>query len=291
MAETAAMTVRAPSPALDFAARFARNRGALLGLVVFILVVAAALAAPLLIDRDPLRIVYRPETWPFANPKYPLGTDSLGRDIFALILYGARTTLIIGFVAALTAAALGVIVGACAAWFGGWTDEVLTRITELFQTVPNILLIMTVVAILGQTIGNITLAIGVTMWPPIARLTRAEFLSLRDREFVMACRSMGMGNLRIMAFEILPNAIPPVIVLSSVIIGSSILFESAISFLGLGDPNVPSWGALIGDGRTLIRRSWYICAIPGLAIMFTVLAMNLIGDGLNDALNPKLRDR
>lgn len=279
------------SQSLDLFYRFARNKGALMGLVIIFLVFGAAIAAPWLIDRDPLRIVYRPEIWPFTNARYPLGTDSLGRDILALILYGARTTLIISFAAAFTATVLGVIIGAFAAWFGGWVDEILTRLTELFQTIPNILLIMTVVAVLGQTIGNITFAIGVTMWPPIARLTRAEYLSLRDREFVLACRSMGMGNLRIMVTEILPNAIPPVIVLGSVIIGSSILFESSISFLGLGDPNVASWGALIGDGRTLIRRSWFICAIPGLAIMFTVLAMNLIGDGLNDALNPRLRDR
>ena len=274
----------------EFAVRFARNRGALLGMIILVVVLGLALAAPWLIDANPLRIVSRPEVWPFTNPRFPLGTDSIGRNIFAMVAYGARTTLMIGIVAALTATVIGVVIGAAAAWFGGWIDEILTRITELFQTVPNILLIMTVVAILGQTI-DITMAIGVTMWPGIARMTRAEFLTLKNREFVLACRSMGMSNLRIMAAEILPNAIPPVIVLASVIIGSSILFESAISFLGLGDPNVASWGALIGDGRTLIRRSWYICAIPGVAIMLTVLAMNLIGDGLNDALNPKLRDR
>ncbi|WP_322514167.1 ABC transporter permease [Rhodopseudomonas palustris] len=275
----------------EFAVRFARNRGALLGIIILVVVLALALAAPWLIEQSPLRIVSRPEVWPFTNPRFPLGTDSIGRNILAMVAYGARTTLMIGIVAALTATVIGVVIGAAAAWFGGWIDEILTRITELFQTVPNILLIMTVVAILGQTIDNITMAIGVTMWPGIARLTRAEFLTLKNREFVLACRSMGMSNIRIMAGEILPNAIPPVIVLASVIIGSSILFESAISFLGLGDPNVASWGALIGDGRTLIRRSWYICAIPGVAIMLTVLAMNLIGDGLNDALNPKLRDR
>nr|WP_157038837.1 ABC transporter permease [Rhodopseudomonas palustris] len=285
------MNMKDRSAFAEFALRFARNRGALLGIIIIVVVLGLALAAPWLIEQNPLRIVSRPEVWPFTNPRYPLGTDSIGRNILAMIAYGARTTLMIGIVAALTATAIGVVIGAAAAWFGGWIDEVLTRITELFQTVPNILLIMTVVAILGQTIDNITMAIGVTMWPGIARLTRAEFLTLKNREFVLACRSMGMSNIRIMAGEILPNAIPPVIVLASVIIGSSILFESAISFLGLGDPNVASWGALIGDGRTLIRRSWYICAIPGVAIMLTVLAMNLIGDGLNDALNPKLRDR
>lgn len=277
--------------AMELAARFARNRGAVLGALIIALVIGLALAAPVLIDKNPLRIVSRPEIWPFTDPRFPLGTDSIGRDVLAMIVYGARTTLMIGIVAALTATAIGVMIGAAAAWFGGWIDEILTRLTELFQTVPNILLIMTVVAILGQTIDNITVAIGITMWPGIARLTRAEFLSLKNREFVLACRSIGMGNLRIMIAEILPNAIPPVIVLASVIIGSSILFESSIAFLGLGDPNVASWGALIGDGRALIRRSWYISAIPGLAIMLTVLAMNLIGDGLNDALNPKLKDR
>ena len=276
---------------IDFARRFARNRAALAGLVLVILVIGIAVAAPWMFPRNPLRIVGRPEIWPFVNPRYPLGTDSLGRDIAAMIAYGARTTLLIGLCASLTATIIGITVGATAAYFGGWVDEALMRFTELFQTIPNLIFVLTIVSILGQKIEYVTIAVAIVSWTPIARLTRAEFLSLRDREFVQACRAMGMSNLRIMFGEILPNALPPVIVLSSLVIAGAVLFESAVSFLGLGDPNVSSWGRLIGDGRTLIRTSWYICAVPGVAIMLTVLALNLVGDGLNDALNPKLRDR
>ena len=276
---------------IDFARRFARNRAALAGLVLVILVIGIAVAAPWMFPRNPLRIVGRPEIWPFVNPRYPLGTDSLGRDIAAMIAYGARTTLLIGLCASLTATIIGITVGATAAYFGGWFDEALMRFTELFQTIPNLIFVLTIVSILGQKIEYVTIAVAIVSWTPIARLTRAEFLSLRDREFVQACRAMGMSNLRIMFGEILPNALPPVIVLSSLVIAGAVLFESAVSFLGLGDPNVSSWGRLIGDGRTLIRTSWYICAVPGVAIMLTVLALNLVGDGLNDALNPKLRDR
>lgn len=276
---------------IDFARRFARNRAALVGLLLLIIVIAVALAAPWLFPRNPLRIVGRPEIWPFVNKRFPLGTDSLGRDIAAMIAYGARTTLMIGLCASLTATLIGITVGATAAYFGGWVDEVLMRFTELFQTIPNLIFVLTIVSILGQKIEYVTIAVGIVTWTPIARLTRAEFMALRDREFVQACRAMGMGNFRIMFGEVLPNALPPVIVLSSLVIAGAVLFESAVSFLGLGDPNISSWGGLIGDGRTLIRTAWYICAVPGLAIMLTVLALNLVGDGFNDALNPKLRDR
>ena len=276
--------------ALAFARNYARNYAAVIGLLLLIVLVVVALLAPTLFPRSPLRIVGRPEIWPFTNPRYPLGTDSLGRDIAAIIAHGARTTLMIGIFASLTATLIGTTVGATAAFFGGWVDEFLMRISELFQTIPNIIFVLTIVSILGQTIGNITVAVGVVSWTPIARLTRVEFLSLRDREFVLACRSIGMGNLRIIVGQILPNALPPIIVLASLVVASAILFESAVAFLGLGDPNVASWGGLIGDGRTLIRTSPYISAVPGIVIMLTVLALNLVGDGLNDALNPKLRD-
>jgi len=271
--------------------RFARNRAALLGAIIVLLVVAAALAAPELFPRNPLRIVGPPEIWPFTNPRFPLGTDSLGRDIAAMLMHGAQATLLIGVCAALTATVIGVTVGATAAWFGGWVDEALMRVTELFQVVPSLVFILTIVSILGGSIENITIAVGLVTWTGIARLTRAEFLTLRDREFVLACRAMGMGGWRIAFAEVLPNALPPVIVLASLSIASAALFEAAVSFLGLGDPDIASWGRLVGEGRTLIRSSWYISAVPGIAIMLTVLALNLVGDGLNDALNPKLRDR
>ena len=274
-----------------FARRFARNRGALVGFILIAGVALMALTAPLMFPADPLRIVGQPELWPGEDAAFPLGTDSLGRDMLALIVHGARATLLIGLFASLVATLIGVTVGAIAGYFGGWIDEVVMRLSELFQTIPNLIFVLTIVVILGSTLTNIVIAIGIVSWTSIARLTRAEFLSLRDREFVQACRSMGMNDLRIIAGEILPNALPPVIVLSSLVVAGAILFESAISFLGLGDPNLASWGRLVGDGRELIRSSWYVCAIPGVAIMVTVLCLNLIGDGLNDALNPKLRDR
>jgi peptide/nickel transport system permease protein len=276
---------------LEFPARFARNRGALVGAIVILLVALLALLAPLLFPADPLRIVGAPELWPGEDPDFPLGTDSLGRNMLAMIVHGARATLLIGLCAAAVATVIGVTVGAIAGYFGGWVDEISMRIAELFQTIPNLIFVLTIVVILGSTLTNIVIAIGIVSWTSIARMTRAEFLALRDREFVQACRAMGMGNGRIIAGEILPNALPPVIVLSSLVVAGAILFESAVSFLGLGDPNLASWGRLVGDGRLLIRSSWYICAIPGIAIMVTVLCLNLIGDGLNDALNPRLRDR
>jgi peptide/nickel transport system permease protein len=275
----------------EFIARFTRNRGALLGAVLILLVALMAVLAPLLYPTDSLRIVGAPELWPGEDPDFPFGTDSLGRDILAMIVHGARATLLIGLCASAVATLIGVTVGAVAGYFGGWVDEIAMRVAELFQTIPNLIFVLTIVVILGSTLSNIVIAIGIVSWTSIARMTRAEFLALRDREFVQACRAMGMGNGRIIVGEILPNALPPVIVLSSLVVAGAILFESAVSFLGLGDPNVASWGRLVGDGRLLIRSSWYICAIPGVAIMVTVLCLNLIGDGLNDALNPKLRDR
>ena len=278
-------------PRLEFVGRFARNRGALVGAGLILLVAIVALLAPLFFPTDPLRIVGAPELWPGEDPDFPLGTDSLGRDILAMIVHGARATLLIGLFASAVATLIGVTVGAIAGYFGGWIDEGAMRAAELFQTIPNLIFVLTIVVILGSTLSNIVIAIGIVSWTSIARMTRAEFLALRDREFVQACRAMGMGNGRIIVGEILPNALPPVIVLSSLVVAGAILFESAVSFLGLGDPNVASWGRLVGDGRLLIRSAWYICAIPGVAIMVTVLCLNLIGDGLNDALNPKLRDR
>ena len=276
---------------MAFLSRFSRNRGAFAGAVVIALVALVAVLAPVFFPTDPLRIVGPPELWPGEGRDFLLGTDSLGRDILAMIVHGARATLLIGLFASAVATLIGVTVGAIAGYFGGWVDEIVMRAAELFQTIPNLIFVLTIVVILGSTLQNIVIAIGIVSWTPIARMTRAEFLALRDREFVQACRSMGMGDLGIIMGEILPNALPPVIVLSSLVVAGAILFESAVSFLGLGDPNIASWGRLVGDGRLLIRSSWYISAIPGVAIMVTVLCLNLIGDGLNDALNPKLRDR
>ena len=271
--------------------RFARNRGALLGATIILLIIALAASADFFYPRDPLRIVGPSELWPLEDARFLLGTDSLGRDIAAMIVHGARASLLIGVSSCVAATLIGVGVGATAGFFGGRIEQAAMFVTELFQVVPGLILVLGIVSILGSALPNIIAAIALASWTPIARLTRAEFLSWRSRPFVLACRSVGMRPLRIMVFEILPNALPPVIVFSSLVVAGAILLESAISFLGLGDPNRASWGRLIGEGRELIRSSWYICAIPGAAIMATVLALNLIGDGLNDVLNPKLRDR
>lgn len=272
-------------------ARFAGHRGALAGALILLVVIAGAVLADGLFPQDAMRIVATPELWPLQESQHLLGSDAMGRDIAAMIVHGARASLLIGTFAALAATLIGVSVGALAAYYGGWVDELVMRVAELFQTIPNLIFLLGIVAILGPNLANITLAIGFVSWNGIARLTRAEFLTLRERDFVNACRASGMGDLRIIVGEILPNALPPIIVLSSLTVASAILFESALSFLGLGDPNIASWGRMIGDGRTLIRTSWFICAIPGAAIMLTVLALNLVGDGLNDALNPKLGNR
>ena len=271
--------------------RFRRNRAATAGLLVLALAVAMALTAPLVFPHDPLRIVAPSELWPLEDARYPLGSDSLGRDMAAWIFYGAGTTLLIGVVASLVATAIGGMIGAVAGYYGGVVDDALMRITELFQTIPNLIFLLALVAVLGPAIENVVIGIGLISWTSIARLVRGEFLSLREREFVLAGRSMGMGDLRIIVTQILPNAMPPVIVLASLIVAGAVLFESALSFLGLSDPDIASWGRLIGEGRLLIRTSWYISAIPGIAILVTVLALNLIGDGLNDALNPRLKNR
>jgi len=250
-----------------------------------------ALAAPLLYPGDPQDMVATPLLWPGQDAAFPLGSDSMGRNVMAGIAHGARVSLAVGVVAAVLSLFIGIVVGATAGYFGGFVDDVLVRVTELFQTVPTFLFVIVVVAIGQPSVKVIVLAIGLASWPVIARLVRAEFRTLRETEFVLAARSQGSGHLRIMLQEMLPNALPPVIVTTSVLVASAILIESALSFLGMGDPNAVSWGSMIGEGRELLRTAWYLTALPGAAIVLTVLALNLVGDGLNDAFNPRLRAR
>lgn len=270
---------------------FLRNAAAVGGVVFLLLVLAMALAAPWLFPGDPLDMVATPLLWPGQDPAFPLGSDSMGRNVLAGIAHGARMSLSVGVVAAVLSLIIGIVVGATAGYFGGLVDDVLVRVTELFQTMPSFLFVIVVVAIGQPSVTVIVLAIGLASWPVIARLVRAEFRTLREMEFVLAARSQGFGHLRIMLQEMLPNALPPVIVTTSVLVASAILIESALSFLGMGDPNTVSWGSMIGEGRELLRTSWYLCALPGAAIVLTVLALNLVGEGLNDALNPRLRGR
>lgn len=267
--------------------RFARNRAALLGLVIFVAVLLMAATAGLIEPTDPLRRAGAPLTKPFTDWATPLGTDQLGRDILAGLFYGARISLLVGVLATLLSICIGVVIGALSGYFGGWIDDVLMRVTEAFQTIPNFVLLLALVAILGSSIEYITVAIAIVSWTAPARMVRAEFMSLRGREFVDAARNLGVSNTSIIFREILPNALPPIVVYASVIMALSILLESALAFLGLGDPNHASWGNMIGQGRAVLRSDWYCAAFPGIAIILTVLSFSLLGEGLNDALNPR----
>lgn len=269
---------------------FLDNYNALFGTGILVLVALSALLAPLLFPGDPLEMVARPFLWPGQNPAYPLGTDSMGRNVLAGIVHGARISLTVGLAATALGLTVGIAIGAVAGYFGGLIDDILVKFIEIFQTIPSFVLLVVLVAIAQPTTGTVTIAIAIVSWPTVARLTRAEFRAIREKDYVQAARSLGFGHARIIFREILPNALPPLIVTSSVMVASAILMESALSFMGLGDPNRVSWGSMIGAGRDVIRTAWYLTALPGLAIVFTVLSLNLIGDGLNDALNPRFSE-
>jgi peptide/nickel transport system permease protein len=271
----------------EFFGRFCRHIGAVVGLVLLLLVAAAALLAPYLFPDSPWEMAGTPFRRPLTDG-FLLGTDTLGRDILSGIVHGARVSLMLGVVATLVAVGVGVVVGALAGYFGGIVDDILMRLTEFFQTIPSFVLAVVLVAIFTPSILSIIGAIAVVSWPAVARLVRGEFLSLRSREFVEAAIVQGRSRLSIIFVEILPNALSPIIVTGSLMVATAILTESSLSFLGLGDPNMMSWGYMIGASRTVIRTAWWMSFFPGLAILVTVLALNLVGEGLSDALNPRL---
>ena len=231
---------------------------------------------------------------PFTSPGqegFLLGTDYLGRDILAAMMAGGQVSMTIGLAAAVISLVIGVTVGSFAGYYGGFIEEALMRFTEFFQVLPTLLFSMVIVALFGASLLTVTFAIGVVSWTAVARVTRAEFLRIRELEYVTAARSGSARDSYLIFRVILPNALPPIIVQANLMVGSAILFEAALSFLGLSDPNVMSWGQVIGSNRPYILDAGFAVAIPGLAIFLTVLAISLIGDGLNDALNPKLRQR
>lgn len=275
---------------MSFWRRFARNLGAMAGLVILLLVALMAALAPVIYPFSPWEM----RGIPFMPPGeggFLLGSDSLGRDVAAGIAHGALVSFLVGGVSTVVALALGVTLGSVAGYFGGWVDDAIMRFTEFFQTIPSFVLAVVLVAIFTPSITSIVVAIALVSWPPVTRVVRAEFLSLRSREFVQAAEVLGRGPVAIMATEILPNALSPIIVLASLMVATAILLESSLSFLGLGDPNLMSWGFMIGSGRSVIRIAWWMSVFPGIAIFLTVLALNLVGEGLNDALNPRLARR
>jgi peptide/nickel transport system permease protein len=273
---------------MSFLRRFARNRGAVIGCLVLLAVIVVAALAPVMYPQSPWRLVGRPFLAPFALERFPLGTDALGRDVMAGLMHGARVSLLIGLVSTAVALLIGVPLGGLAGYAGGLVDDALMRFTEFFQTIPSFALAIVIVAILQPSIASIVLAIAIVSWPPIARLVRGEVLSLRSREYVQAAITLGQTTPRILLSQVLPNTLAPIIVMASLMVASAILLESSLSFLGLGDPSLMTWGYMVGAGRTRLIEAWWISFFPGVAIFLTVLALNLVGEGLNDALNPRL---
>ena len=270
-------------------ARFVRNRMAVAGAIVILALVLLVLTCPILFPGDPFRLAGPPLQPP--GGRFLLGTDTLGRDVAAGIAHGARTSLLIGVSATLGAILFGSIVGGFAGYYRGAIDLVLMRLTEFFQTIPAFILAILIVAILSPSVPTEVLAIAAVSWPAIARLVRGQFAALGGREFVLAATGLGASDARIIFRHLLPNCASPIIAVGSLLIGTAILIESGLAFLGLGDPNIMSWGLIISAGRAVLRSAWWICTFPGIAILLTVLGINLVGDGLNEALNPRLRER
>lgn len=277
-----------PSARRGWAAKLWRQPELLLGLVLTLGVVLSALLAPWLFqtgaDSMDLRNRLQP---PFTNLAHPYGTDPIGRDVLARVVYGGRISLIVGTVSVLLAALIGIAVGLLAGYRRGWLDTLLMRLVDVQLAFPFILLAITVIAVVGPGLWKVIFVMVVTQWVQYARLVRGQVLSLRERDFVQAAQALGASELRVIVRHILPNLIGPVIVLATLNVANNILLESGLTFLGLGvDPLVPSWGGMLADGRNYLQTAWWVAMFPGLAITVTVLGFNLLGDWLRDRLDP-----
>lgn len=271
--------------------RFSRNKGAVFGLIVLMLVALVTALGPFVAQNNPWDMVGTPFAAPMAEQGLLLGTDTMGRDILSGIVTGARVSLLIGVVSTVVSLLIGVSIGAVSGYFGGWIDATMMRFTELFQAIPSFALAIVLVAIFQPSVQSIVTAIAIVSWPPVARLVRSEFLTLRQRDFVAAAQLAGQSTPRIILTQILPNAASPIVVMASLMVATAILLESSLSFLGLGDPNQMSWGYMVGSARTVLRQAWWMAVFPGVAILLTVLALNLVGEGLNDGLNARADGR
>lgn len=254
------------------------------GFGILATLVLVALFAPVLSPGDPLRIAGDPLLAPFVDPAFPLGTDRLGRDVLAGIIHGTRTSLAVGIAAAIAAIAIGLCVGLAAGFAGGLVEEALMRVVDAFQIVPSFLLALAFVSVIGASVPVVVLAIALGAWADPARLTRAQVLSIRERDYVAAARVIGMHPVEIAWKEILPNALPPVLALSAIIVAAAILTEAALSFLGLGDPNIVTWGSMIAEGRNVLRSSPSLSIFPGIALVVTVIGVYLLSEGFGKTL-------
>lgn len=271
--------------------QFRRNKGAMVGSAIVLIIVFVALFADVFLDYDTQVVgqnVAERLQWPSA--RHWFGTDELGRDIFFRVLYGTRFSCSVGLVAVTIGLVIGVTLGAIAGFYGGTLEEVIMRSTDILGAVPNMLMAIVIVSVLGQSIWNLMLAVGITSVPQFVRITRAAVLTVRNQEYVEASKAIGLSNRRIIFKHILPNCLSPIIVQATLRVASAIISASSLSFLGLGVPAPsPEWGALLSGGRKYIRDYSYMTLFPGLAIMITVLALNMMGDGLRDSLDPKLK--
>lgn len=283
------MPVDKSSPLLEAWRRLKMNRAAICGLAVIVVLVTSALLAPWVAPYDPSKMDVRAR---LQGPslKHVLGTDNFGRDIFSRIVYASRISLVIGFVAVGIGAVFGGITGAVSGYFGRGLDSLLMRVMDVLLSIPQIILAIAIVGAMGASLLNLMIAVGISVLPRYARLVRASAMSLRDLEFIEAARAAGASDLRIILQNIIPNCMAPLIVLSTLGVAQAILSAATLSFLGLGiQPPTPEWGSMLSDGRQFLRNAPHITIFPGLAIVIVVMALNMLGDGLRDALDPKLR--
>jgi peptide/nickel transport system permease protein len=273
-----------------------RSPGAVIGGILFALIVGISIGFPAFYSKDPLaqELLARltPPFWQEGGSfAYPLGTDNLGRDVLVRILYGSRVSLMVGFASVFVACLSGIALGLISGYYGGRLDNLIMRVADVFMAYPFMLLTISVIAVLGNSIVNLILVLGLSDWVTYARTIRGSVLSIKKKEFVLAARSLGTRNRVILLRHVLPNVLSPILVLGTVRVANIIIWESGLSFLGMGvPPPMPTWGRMLAEGRVYITDAWWLVTLPGLAIMLTILSINLLGDGLRDALDPRLRN-
>jgi peptide/nickel transport system permease protein len=276
------------SPKTLFLKRFKKNKLAVAGGIIVMCLFFIAVLAPLVSPFSPNEID-RKEILEPPSLKHPLGTDDLGRDLLSRMIWGARVSLAVGFVAVGIATCIGMILGALSGYYGGWTERIIMRFIDIMLSIPTFFLILAVIAFVGPSIWNIMIVIGITSWMGVARLVRAEFLSIKEREYVLAAKALGASNMKIIFRHIMINSLAPVLVSAVLGVASAVLVESALSFLGLGvQPPTPSWGNILTLGKDNIEIAWWLSVYPGLAILITVLGYNLLGEGIRDSIDPRL---
>ncbi|MDB5522426.1 MAG: binding--dependent transport system inner rane component family protein [Rhizobium sp.] len=284
-----------PSALSEFWFYFSRNKGAVIGLVVFVIILLMAILAPLIAphlaqEQDRAKLLLPPSWMATGDTNFLLGTDAVGRDILSRLIYGARFSLFIGLVVVTLSVVSGVLIGLIAGYFGGKTDMIIMRVMDIILAFPSLLLALVLVAVLGPGLLNAMIAISLVNQPHFVRLTRAAVMIERGKDYVVGSRVAGAGTLRLMFLTILPNCLAPLIVQATLAFSAAILDAAALGFLGMGaQPPTPEWGTMLAEAREFIQRAWWVVTFPGLAILITVLAINLMGDGLRDALDPKLK--